>query len=626
MLALGAVAACLFGPVPVGAGADPTGDAGARSAPHEEPWSFGVMGDTQWTEADDGRNPGTCAVDIINQVNEQFIKHGVKFVIAVGDLTDASSASNVDIRAVYAQALYSAGIGFFPLRGNHDSTDMAEFKRVFPQTRGGPNNATPADALAVANPDAAAVPPVPVRGAPFVVGTNFSSPEGMAGLSYSFDYKNVRFVLLDQFDGRTNTIQPQQSWISEALAGRLRDGHAIVFGHKGLMTEYHSDNLFGPHQDSDPAGTDAFIQSLAANGVRYYVGGHDHMHDLSLVWTHDGVTARVTELVCASDSSKFYLPRRHGWRRWVPGFLIPVLERSRQAPIAQETRTVGYYIFNVDGPRMTVDYYSAPVALSLIDGEWTLTTTPSLMFSRRQTFGYDLRGKEFVVPQGSSYGTVDDAFEGTRARIIDGTSLSDAKDGTGRPFIHAVNTGWSKRSCGTASQELHLWGMATTLGSAKTDTYTLAIAYDDAMAGPVDEAKVVGFGLVTKVDDGRWTNAVDSNAGGTKAFVWGPWRAGYGLGTYGVDARTRSAWAVINHGEDFRVGYFDERRTDEAMRAPTLVIRGNHDLIADPGLATKLTRATHVLEVVIPRATYWAPYEAHRAQVLEETASFLKDS
>jgi len=557
--------AFLFVPLPAegranaGGGENPGG-------PPEEPWSFGVIGDTQWTEPDDGRNPGTCAVDIINQVNQQFIQHGVKFVIAVGDLTDTPSSSNMDIRAVYAQALYNARIGFFPLRGNHDTTDADEFKRVFPQTRGGNNNSTPADALSVANPDAAAVPPVPVCGGPFAVGANFSSPDGMAGLSYAFDYRNARLVLLDQFDGRTNTIQPQQRWISDALAGKPRGGHAIVFGHKGLMTEYHSDNLFGPHHDSDPTGTDAFIQSLAANGARYYVGGHDHMHDLSLVWTHDGSTARVTELVCASDSSKFYLPRRHGWRRWVPAFLVPALERPRQVPIGQETRTVGYYIFNVDGPRVTVSYYSAPVAPRLIDGEWTLTTTPTLVFSRRQTFGYDLRGKEFVVSHGSPYTAVDDTFEGTRAHIIDGTSFGDNKDGIGRAFSHAVNTGWSSRSCGTASQELHLWGMAATMGTVKTDTYTLAITYDDSMLVSRDDIKAANFGLVTRVEDGRWTNAVEGNGGGTEAFVWGPWHAGYGLGTYGVDTQARTAWAVINHGGAFRVGYFDERRTDAACR------------------------------------------------------------
>jgi len=63
-----------------------------------------------------------------------------------------------------------------------------------------------------------------------------------------------------------------------------------------------------------------------------------------------------------------------------------------------------------------------------------------------------------------------------------------------------------------------------------------------------------------------------------------------------------------------------------AIRAPTLVIRGDHDLFADPGLAAKLTGATRVREIVVPRATHWVPYEAGRAQVLEETARFLKGS
>ena len=54
-----------------------------------EPWKFGVMGDSQWTTADPAKaNPYTVPVAIINQVNQEFIKSGVKFVIAVGDLSD----------------------------------------------------------------------------------------------------------------------------------------------------------------------------------------------------------------------------------------------------------------------------------------------------------------------------------------------------------------------------------------------------------------------------------------------------------------------------------------------------------------------------------------------------------
>ena len=43
------------------------------------------------------------------------------------------------------------------------------------------------------------------------------------------------------------------------------------------------------------------------------------------------------------------------------------------------------------------------------------------------------------------------------------------------------------------------------------------------------------------------------NIGGTKQFVVGPWEPGYGLGTYGVDPSSKTAWAVVNYNGDFAV-------------------------------------------------------------------------
>lgn len=62
-----------------------------------------------------------------------------------------------------------------------------------------------------------------------------------------------------------------------------------------------------------------------------------------------------------------------------------------------------------------------------------------------------------------------------------------------------------------------------------------------------------GFGIATRDDRGNWVDAVDMNTGGTKKSVSGPWNAGYGLGTYGVDPETRTAWAVLNRTGDFAV-------------------------------------------------------------------------
>ncbi len=53
--------------------------------------------------------------------------------------------------------------------------------------------------------------------------------------------------------------------------------------------------------------------------------------------------------------------------------------------------------------------------------------------------------------------------------------------------------------------------------------------------------------------EGKWINAVDRNFSGTRKFVVGPYKAKYGLGTYGVDPSTKTAWAVVNYSADFAV-------------------------------------------------------------------------
>ena len=87
----------------------------------------------------------------------------------------------ISTRAAAAQALYDAGIGFFPLRGNHEGSATAalEVQNYFPADPGrGPTRSAP--------PTSAAL--------------HSGATSGLSGLSYAFDYNNARFVLLDQFD------------------------------------------------------------------------------------------------------------------------------------------------------------------------------------------------------------------------------------------------------------------------------------------------------------------------------------------------------------------------------------------------------------------------------------------
>jgi hypothetical protein len=532
-----------------------------------KPWKFGVMADTQWPKNADGANPGTCAVGIINLINAEFIKRDVEFVIQVGDLIDSETDGangqagmrNMPVRANAAKALYDKGIGFFPLRGNHEGSLIGanEFANLYPQAKGFGSH---------------------VFGA-----KNFTSPfASLAGDSYSFDFNNIRFVMLDQFvraDGTgyngsavvattdvNNNILDQQPWIDSSLSTRPKNSHAFVLAHKNLIGQNHTDCLFGANPSTNAAGRNAFIGSMKAHGVRYVLGGHDHMHHRSIVTSPDGASS-VKELICASDSYKFYYPG-------TPSNDAKYDSPTREQTIGQELDTIGFYIFTVYGPRVTVDFYSSTTGMDYGDPigvEDKLVNSPTnTHFYRRERWGYSLNGKEFVVAQGGSYTPVIDSHKGTVAKILGGTNGGTQKDASGRQMVKTVNTGWSllgkHDDDKAASYILTLWGLSDSLSlfdetltgllpnadrTLQGDTFALSMSYDEIVARGT-RFKDGHFGIATRSGDG-WVNAVDRNFGGAKHFVLGPWNASYGLGTWGVDTASKTAWAVVDYDGDFMV-------------------------------------------------------------------------
>ncbi|MGB5157547.1 metallophosphoesterase family protein [Desulfobacterium sp. N47] len=564
-----------------------------------EPWKFGVISDTQWTKADDGKNPNTCAADIIKQVDQQFIASGVKLVVHVGDMVDSGSQINDYTRALYAQDLYNAGIGFYPLRGNHEAAhgsyldSGADYRYAYPQIVPGPdagvNNDTPGDITSAIIP---AADLNPITGNPpadktnpntFTAGADFSAPDAVnaytGGVSYSFRYNNATFVLLDQFkspDYYTSYVPDQQPWIDETLLNRPAHTHAFAFTHKNILGGNHKDNMFGgqvtPNDPGDGYGLDiallspaekaaleakqdaenAFFASMQDNLVKYVISGHDHHHYNSVVTSPDGLS-KVHQLITQSDSSKFYTPG------------LPV--SANDVPVEQDLSKIGYYIFTVDGPRVTIDYYADD------HDDWTGSspvTTPTLNFSKRSSTGYSLNGKENIVAQGASYVMTDNTsiarsmehgFAGTSMAILDGINGSTATTNYGKATEKAVNTGWAPQNMRTgkhcddpASDILILWGMAD-LGTEQTDVYTLSMSYDHHKLLPIQLGKGM-LGLATKNENGEWVNAVDMNSGGAKKFILGPWKPGYKLGTYGINLKTHTAWAVIDRAGDFAVAGF----------------------------------------------------------------------
>jgi hypothetical protein len=521
-------------------------------------WKFGVMADTQWASATaDGLNPGTCSVDIINKINARMIQHGVKFVIQVGDLVDSETDSpnghpttrTLPTRAAAAQALYDAGIGFYPLRGNHEGSKTAaqEFPGIFPQTTG--------------------------TGANVFGATNFASPSiaGLNGLTYSFDYNNCRFVLLDQFirsDGsqtdNNSAMLDQLPWIASTLSGRAADTHAFVFSHKNLIGQNHVDVLFGADPSKNPTQRDSFVTTLATNGVRYALGGHDHVHHRSIVSTADG-TAAVEQIICASDSYKFYTPGN-------PANDVKYDTPHRETVVGQELWTIGYYVFTVAGPIVVVDFYSSSNGKDYsvnAAGNPDLSTiaAQNTVFYKRETFGYGLDGKQFNVPQGAAYTGVVDTWGGTTAKIIGGKNGDTNVDFDSRPLVKTVTTGWDVPPLSSvASNVFSLRGLNDTLalhsGSGllpsadrpnHSDIYVLQLSYTRNRA-KTSEIGRSHFGVGSKDVNGNWVNAVNLNTGGTKKFVLGPYNSKkHKLGTYGYNPKTKTSWAVLNYDGDFAV-------------------------------------------------------------------------
>ena len=133
-------------------------------------------------------------------------------------------------RAAAAQDLYDAGIGFFPMRGNHETTGKvteppAGFQSAFPQTQGAGATYGATDFTS-----------------PVLAGAH---PDDLKGLSYSFDYgvdgNDARFVIIDPFatlNMRLGTagnqfgypLSAQQAWIDARLDKATRSTeHASCF-------------------------------------------------------------------------------------------------------------------------------------------------------------------------------------------------------------------------------------------------------------------------------------------------------------------------------------------------------------------------------------------------------------
>jgi hypothetical protein len=354
----------------------------------------------------------------------------------------------------------------------------------------------------------------------------------------------------------------QESWIegrlSEAARNALGINHAFVFSHRGIIAENHTDSFFGADPTAIPSVQNAFFSAMQNNHVKYMISGHDHLYNRALLNSPDGAS-RVDQIVSIGNSTKFYWPAN------VSGF--PAGVKDRETQLAQETDTMGYYIYTVDGPRVNVDYYSTifPSGISGFDdsfypygtafaNQYPLGVTPTLYYAKKESFGYSLNGKQFAVAPGEAFAnkSITDSFGSTTAKIIGGVNSNVPKDYNNRGFSKDINTGWTaKNNPILASDILSLWGMTSIVDPSPV--YALQMSFIDER--PNSKNKLLGNGgyRLAAIDaNGNWVNAVELNIGTQKQkFVKGPYSSSYGLGTYGIDMESGVVWAVINYDADF---------------------------------------------------------------------------
>ena len=411
-------------------------------------------------------------------------------------------------------------------------------------------------------------------------------------------------------------------WMNRQLSERAAGAHAFVFGHKGIITESHTDTLFGANPSLDPSLQDTFMRDLQRNGVHYYVGGHDHMYNRALVASPD-FKWHVQDIIAQSDASTFGVPKGAGGGVINPlpnpaqtndmTYDVPAFGAPREKEIAQQAAPgvadrltasahVGYFVVTIDGPRVTVNYYSAPVKVGLSGLGWALQASPALSFTRQETFGYSRNGKEFYVPGGGSYRVIADQFQGTKAKVLGGVNSSKAADAAGRKLTRDVTTGWTHptSSSGLASNILVIDGLSSVAASA-SDTYTLALSTSD------ERGQFSGTRLLASKDAiGRWVNAVNLNSGGRAKFVRGSWRAGDTLGTYGFDAKTATAWAVVNHCGTFALADRAQLRSEQSRRSRPHV-RPNPSRVQKPLLTASRQSACRTAAAARDRRRHGRP-------------------
>lgn len=130
-------------------------------------------------------------------------------------------------------------------------------------------------------------------------------PPGCRETTYSFDYQNAHFVVLNEYyDGSSDTgtdgdvVDALYNWLADDLAATTKQ-HIFVFGHEPAYPQPDADNgrsrHIGDSLNKYPARRDRFWELLRDQGVVAYFCGHTHSYSavrIDGVWQLDAAHCR----------------------------------------------------------------------------------------------------------------------------------------------------------------------------------------------------------------------------------------------------------------------------------------------------------------------------------------------
>lgn len=272
-------------------------------------WKFLVYGDTRGDAVPINTN-------ILRELAYATTNEGPAFVLVPGDLVNSGSLSSFQGWTSIMGPVYQAGIGVYPVMGNHDANAVSAWKSAF----------------------GAQVPD--------------NGPGAELDRTFFLAYSNALILAFDNYAVVGQLIN--LPWMNAVLATNLQL-HVFAMGHQPAFKANHTDCL-----DDYPTTRDAFWHALNNVRARTYFCGHDHFFDHLRADDGDGNSANdVHQFITGGGGAPFHTTYAYDGTNnmWAPlnvthdmtnGYLRVEIEASKVTMTYVHRTTPGVYVDTSD--------------------------------------------------------------------------------------------------------------------------------------------------------------------------------------------------------------------------------------------------------------------------------------